>query len=76
MPSFADVREILLNGNTLSWRTFGGHKRGTIKLSEPGQRRLLAYLLKQNPSKVADGNEELFPGLIQKGDPPALPGWQ
>lgn len=76
MPSFAEVRDTLLNGKTLSWGAFGGHKRGTVKLSEPSQRRLLAYLLKQNPSKVADGNEELFPGLIaawnDKESDPAL----
>jgi hypothetical protein len=38
---------------------------------------LLAYLLKQNPSRVVDGNEELFPGLIaswsdQDSDPAAV----
>ncbi len=63
MPSFAEARETLLNGNTLSWGTFGGHKRGTIRLRQPGQRRLLAYLLAAGMEKLSKQRKKYVPSM-------------
>jgi hypothetical protein len=62
--SFAEAKQRLLSGKTLSWEKFGGHKGGSINLSSAGQRRLFAYLLKQDSGKVAQGHDDLFDGLI------------
>jgi len=62
--SFTGVVKTLLTGETLSWDAFGSAKAGEIALDEAKQRRLLAFLLSQEPDKVAEGNESIFPGLI------------
>ncbi len=62
--SFAEATRRLLSGKPLTWDKFGQHKGGSVALSAPGQRRLFAYLLAQDPRKVAQGDEELFSGLI------------
>ncbi|MGF1611934.1 MAG: hypothetical protein ACFCUQ_21225 [Kiloniellales bacterium] len=70
--SFAEATGRLLSGSELSWQKFGGHKGSSVTLGEPGQRRLLKYLLKQSSSKVAEANEELFQGLIAAWEAQAI----
>src|SRR5260221_6626247 len=72
--SFAQVVQTLLAGKALAWDKFRDHKAGSITLAKPEQRRLFAFLLAQDSAKVAQGNEELFAGLIaawadEKTDP-------
>jgi hypothetical protein len=62
--SFAAATQTLLNGKTLAWGKFGEHKGGSVNLGFSGQRRLFAFLLAQDPTKVAQGHEDLFSGLI------------
>ena len=62
--SFAEATQTLLSGNRLAWDKFGEHKGGSVTLGGPQQRRLFAYLLAQDAAKVAQGNEDLFAGLI------------
>ncbi len=62
--TFASAVKALLSGKTLAWEKFGEAKAGKITLTEPGQRRLLAFLLSQDTAKVAEVAETLFAGLI------------
>ncbi len=62
--TFASAVRTLLLGKTLAWEKFGEAKAGKITLSEPSQRRLLAFLLSQEPSKVSEGSDTLFVSLI------------
>src|ERR1035437_9310545 len=62
--SFAEATQTLLNGKKLAWAKFGEHKGGSVNLGLSGQRRLFAFLLAQDPTKLAQGNEDLFSGLI------------
>jgi hypothetical protein len=53
---------------------FENHKAGSIALETAGARRLFKFLTEQAPAKVAEANEQLFPGLIAawaKTDDPA-----
>ena len=73
--SLIEATQFLLDGKTLTWDAFEGHTSGTLILSSPEQRRLFAFLLAQDRTKVARGDEELFAGLVaawnQKGGDPA-----
>ncbi|QOZ23827.1 AAA family ATPase [Bradyrhizobium sp. CCBAU 51753] len=75
MPiSLSEARAQLLKGTPLSWTKFENHKAGSITLNSPGARRIFKFLVEQSPSKVAEANEALFPGLIaawEAGDDPA-----
>lgn len=75
MPiSLNEARMQLLKGLPLSWGKFENHKSGSIVLETPGARRLFNFLAKQNSTKVADADPQLFPGLIaawQGEDDPA-----
>ncbi|MCC8978556.1 AAA family ATPase [Bradyrhizobium acaciae] len=75
MPiSLSEARAQLLKGTPLSWTKFENNKAGSIALNSPGARRLFKFLVEQSPSKVAEANEVLFPGLIaawEAGDDPA-----
>jgi hypothetical protein len=62
--SFAEATRCLLGGKPLVWAAFEQHKAGSLALTKPGQRRLFAFLLAQERAKVANGDEELFAGLI------------
>lgn len=62
--TFASAVKTLLSGKTLAWEKFGEAKAGKITLTEPEQRRLMAFLLSQDTAKVAEGAETLFAGLI------------
>jgi len=62
--SFVDVTNRLLSGKTVAWSKLAGYKSGSVILNRPEQRRLFAYLLAQDPAKVAQGSEDLFGGLI------------
>ncbi|MGY3487896.1 hypothetical protein ACVW1C_005779 [Bradyrhizobium sp. USDA 4011] len=65
MPiSLSEATAQLLKGAPLSWTKFENHKAGSLTLNTPGARRLLKFLVEQSPSKVAEANEALFPGLI------------
>ena len=65
MPiSLSEAVQTLLSGDALSWAKFGDHRPGSIQLASPGARRLLHHLLSCNRAKVAQGNEELFDGVI------------
>lgn len=65
MPvSVSDAKAQLLKGAPLSWKKFENHKAGSITLETAGARRLFKYLAEQDSAKVAEGNEQLFPGLI------------
>lgn len=76
--SFAEATRYLLAGQPLSWPTFEGHNGGSLKLATAEQRRLFAFLLDQDRSKIVSGDEQLFPGLIaawkQEGVDPAQEG--
>ena len=68
MPvSLSEAVQALLSGSVLSWAKFGDQKAGSIKLTSPGARRLLRYLLLCDRTKVADAREDLFEGLIAAG---------
>jgi hypothetical protein len=71
--SFTETCNKLLGGQALSWPKFAEHKSGSVTLKIEAQRRLFAFLLSQPSEKVAEGNESLIPGLIEKwngeGDP-------
>lgn len=62
--SLSEAKAQLLKGTSLSWTKFDNHKAGSITLNTPGLRRLFRFLVEQNPSKVAEASEALFPGLI------------
>jgi len=62
--TFAHACQALLAGKTLKWNNFNDQKAGSIRLDEPSQRRLFAYLLSQNATRVAQASDELFAGLI------------
>jgi len=62
--SLDEAIKILLAGSSLSWQKYLDHKAGTITLTSPAARRAFHYLLKQNSSRVAEANENLFEGLI------------
>jgi hypothetical protein len=51
--SYAEATRALLSGKTLAWAKFGEHKDGIVTLGTAGQRRLFAFLLAQNATKVA-----------------------
>lgn len=57
----SEVKAQLLKGTPLSWTKFDNHKAGSITLNTPGLRRLFRFLVEQNPSKVAEASEALFP---------------
>lgn len=54
----------LLSGKELKWAKYAEHKAGHVTLNLPAQRRLIEYLLGQDSKKVAQGDETLFPGII------------
>jgi hypothetical protein len=62
--SFSEAKAQLLKGVPLSWTKFENHKAGSITLETAGARRLFKFLTEQASSKVAEANEQLFPGLI------------
>ena len=62
--SFADATRTLLAGKPLVWGEFEGHASGSLTLASPGQRRLFAYLMTQDHTAVARGDENLFSGLV------------
>ena len=62
--TFGQATQVLLNGEKLSWDASGNIHSGSIRLSEPGQRRIFNFLLNENPQKVADGADTLIPRLI------------
>lgn len=62
--SFVEATRCLLGGKLLAWAAFEEHKAGSLRLDKPGQRRLFAFLLDQDRTKVASGDEDLFVGLI------------
>lgn len=65
MPvSLSEAKAQLLKGAPLSWKKFENHKMGSITLETAGARRLFKFLTEQASSKVAEANEQLFPGLI------------
>jgi len=65
MPlSLSEAKTQLLGGAPLSWKKFENHKAGSVTLESGGQRRLLKFLLEQPPAKVAEANEQLFPGIV------------
>lgn len=65
MPiSLSEAKAQLLKGAPLSWEKFESHKAGSITLETAGARRLFKFLTEQASSKVAEANEQLFPGLI------------
>lgn len=78
--SLAEATQKLLSGKALAWNKFAEHKAGSITLASPGQRRLFAFLLAQDATKVASGSEDLFAGLIdawqKTTDDPATLGAQ
>ena len=61
--SYAEATRTLLSGKKLAWGKFGEHKNGAVTLGTAGQRRLFAFLLAQDATKVAQGHESLFAGL-------------
>ena len=62
--SLSEATTLLLTGKTLTWKKYKDHKAGSISLDKPEQRRLLEFLLAANSSKVAEGSETLFDGLV------------
>lgn len=48
----------------MAWGKFGEHKNGAVTLGTAGQRRLFVFLLAQDATKVAQGHENLFAGII------------
>jgi hypothetical protein len=62
--SFAEATQTLLGGKRLAWDKSGEHKGGSVTFANVQQRRLFAYLLAHDAANVAQGNEELFAGLI------------
>lgn len=65
MPvSLSEAKAQLLKGAALSWEKFENNKAGSITLATAGARRLFKFLTEQASSKVAEANEQLFPGLI------------
>ena len=65
MPtSLAQATKTLVNGSTLSWSKYQDHKAGLICPATSAQRRLLQFLLKQPPARLATADLNLFPGLI------------
>ena len=61
--SFGQATERLLSGDAVSWLASGAARAGSIRLAEPGQRRLFSYLLGADPHDVAVGSDTLFDGL-------------
>ena len=65
MPiSLSEAKTRLLKGGTLSWTKFENHKAGSVTLKTAAARRLFKFLTEQTSSKVAEANEQLFPGLV------------
>lgn len=65
MPiTLGEAKAHLLKGTPLSWKKFEKHKAGSVTLETAAARRLFKFLSEQIPSKVAEANEQLFPGLI------------
>jgi len=62
--SLSEATALLLAGKTLAWKKYKEHTAGSIILDKAEQRRLLEFLLTANPSKVAEGSEALFDGLM------------
>ncbi len=62
--SLNEATRLLLSGKQLAWSKYGTHKNGSIALDKPEQRRLLEFLLDADSSKVAEGSETLFEGLL------------
>lgn len=62
--SLSEATTALLTGKELKWVKYAAYKAGNITLSTPAQRRLIEYLLEQDSKKVAQGDETLFPGII------------
>jgi hypothetical protein len=62
--SLSEAKAHLLKGTPLSWKKFESHKAGSVVLETAGARRLFKFLSEQISSKVAEANEQLFPGLI------------
>lgn len=60
----AEITRLLLSGKTLEWPGYKDQNPGSITLNNPSQRRLFEFLLNQDSSKVAVGDENIFPGLI------------
>jgi AAA domain len=63
--SLSEAKALLLKGKPLLWEKFENHKAGSITLETAAARRLFKYLTEQPSGKVAEANEQLFPGLIQ-----------
>jgi hypothetical protein len=62
--SFAEATQKLLGGKKLSWENFGEYKSGSVVLDTAAQRRLFSFLMAQDASKLAQGHEDIFSGLI------------
>ncbi len=55
----------LLARREVKWNSHKEHKGGSVLLKTPDARRLFAYLLSGPVEKLANGDEEIFPGLIE-----------
>jgi hypothetical protein len=62
--SLADVTGLLLAGEKFGWNKYKDYKAGSISLDKPEERRLFEFLLAADSSKVANGDESLFSGLV------------
>jgi hypothetical protein len=62
--SLSEATTQLLAGKSLTWKKFKDSKGGAITLDRPEQRRLFEFLLAADSSKVAEGSETLFDGLV------------
>lgn len=62
--TLAEVKHSLLAGNNVSWGAFEKYKSGSIVLDTPGKRRLFEFLLGADASRVREGHESLFDGLL------------